>query len=393
MVNDKSKSTCNNLGYLRVLFFHNTLPEYRIQWFMKLANKANIKFVFTNEYLNRKNYGFNIDYDKVKNLDCTFISNGIKGFKQLYRIIIDIRFFDFVELPSIDTLREAIISAIIIFKCKCCNVKVGYFWEKWEAPKDKQPLKRKIKNFLLRLVHFFVYKYVDVLFSVGLKNKAYFISCGVSENKIYWVPNVSETPKCKYEDIRAKFDIDKDKKLILYLGRVLPQKGVRNLIKSISMLDETAKNSCCLLVAGDGEDLNYCKSLATSLNLSNIRFSGKVVPSERGNYFSQCDIFVYPVTYYKGWVDVWGLTLNEALQHCKFIIATEAVGSSFELIENNVNGFRIRPDSLVELTESIKKSINNNKGVLVKTKSLELIHIYNYENMADVYLSIVRSLL
>ena len=32
---------------LKILFFHNTLPEYRIGWFQSLAKHADVVFVFT----------------------------------------------------------------------------------------------------------------------------------------------------------------------------------------------------------------------------------------------------------------------------------------------------------------------------------------------------------
>ena len=34
---------------VNVLFFHNTLPEYRIGWFEALSERVNVEFVFTNE--------------------------------------------------------------------------------------------------------------------------------------------------------------------------------------------------------------------------------------------------------------------------------------------------------------------------------------------------------
>ena len=32
---------------LNILFFHNTLPEYRIGWFEALSERVNVEFVFT----------------------------------------------------------------------------------------------------------------------------------------------------------------------------------------------------------------------------------------------------------------------------------------------------------------------------------------------------------
>lgn len=71
---------------LNILFFHNTLPEYRIGWFKELNKKANVEFVFTNEKQNEKDYGFKIEYNKVKELKCFFCKTVKKVFKS-YNIL------------------------------------------------------------------------------------------------------------------------------------------------------------------------------------------------------------------------------------------------------------------------------------------------------------------
>ena len=221
---------------LNILFFHNTLPEYRIGWFEALSERVNVEFVFTNEKQNEKDYGFEIEYERAKKLKCTFLSGGKQGIRELKQIIENVEKYDFVELPPIDSIREVIYSAYIIYKCREKNVKTGYFWEKWDAPIEKQPVMRRIKNLVLRIIPGAIYKQVDVIFSTGKKNREYFISNGVNKNKIVWIPDVSETPECEYSDLRKKYTIPSESKIILYLGRVLQQKGVQNLIEASIVL-------------------------------------------------------------------------------------------------------------------------------------------------------------
>lgn len=376
---------------LNVLFFHNTMPEYRIGWFCNLAKEANVDFVFTNEKLNKKDYGFEIEYEKAKELKCTFLSNGVAGFIELIKILEDIENYDFVELPPLDSLREVIYGAYIVFKAKTKKVKTGYFWEKWDAPRKMQPLERKIKNLILRIIPGMIYRQVDVIFSTGKKNREYFVSNGINENKIVWIPDVSETQNCEEINIREKYNIPNSSKLILYLGRMMKQKGVEVLIEAFSSLDSETKENSYLLIAGDGENLENCKQLAKHLKIKNIQFVGKVNPSIRGNYFKQCDVFVYPVIYYRGRVDVWGLTLNEAIQYGKVIIATEAVGSSYELIENGVNGFRIEAGNI----EAMKNALVRSMSVPIKAsaiqKDAELFKKFNYINMAKEYIDAIAN--
>lgn len=376
-----------NLNRQRILFFHNTLPEYRIGWFIELDKQADIDFIFTNEKLNEKDYGFKIEYDKIKKLNCTFLTDGRCGFKELKKLMRMVKRYDFVELPPIDSLREAIYSAYIVRVCKKAGVRTGYFWEKWEAPVCYQPLERRIKNLILRIIPRAIYKHVDLIFSVGRKNREYFLSNGIDEKRICWIPDVSETPDCEFIDIREIYNIPKTSTLILYLGRLMPQKGVTKLIESFAQLDRDIQYRSFLLIAGDGDDLKECRSLAQKLDVKNIAFAGAVNPAERGNYFEQCDIFVYPVTYYMGWVDVWGLTINEAVQHGKAVIATDAVGSAYELIEDGVNGYRVEPGNVEQLRDAIKKVMKLGITESVRKKDEELINCYCFENMAETFIN------
>ena len=115
---------------LKILFFHNTLPEYRIGWFEELSRLADVQFVFTNESLNKKNYGFDIDYECAADLKYKFLAEGKKGERELDEILEKVANYDFVELPPIDSLREVVCGKKIVRACKNKNVRMGYFWEK-----------------------------------------------------------------------------------------------------------------------------------------------------------------------------------------------------------------------------------------------------------------------
>ena len=109
-------------------------------------------------------------------------------------------------------------------------------------------------------------------------------------------------------------------------------------------------------------------------------------------YFSQCDIFVHPGTFYEGRTDVWGLTINEALQFGKVIISTNAVGSAYDLINEN-NGFMVEESNVDELRQAIINISNHNIEFISKIESDRLKKIYSYENMANAFLNNVSKLL
>jgi len=347
-----------------------------------------IKYVITNEKLVKKIYKYDIESKELADMDFLILNKCVKGISQLYTLGKNIRKYDYVELPPVDSLRELWISYILTKVCRKNRVVLGYFWEKWEAPKDKQPVKRKIKNRILGTAAKFIYKRADIIFAGGNLSKKYFIDNGIDEEKIYILPNTSETPQCAISDLRNQYGIG-DRRVLLYLGRIMQEKGLDYLIKAFAKLKN--QDDFFLMIAGQGEYRSECERLANELHIKNLCFVGPVLPNERANYFSQCDMFIFPGTFRNGCVDVWGLTINEAIQHKKIVISTNAVGSANDLIFDGINGYLVEAENVDALCEAIEKAAKNQfLQETTFTKDLELGKLYSYDSMAGVYLKTVK---
>lgn len=366
----------------KILFFTNSIPAYRVPWFECLDANSDIKFVITNQKLVQKNYKTETPKNDISNV--IYLSEGLKWYKELKKILNENEQYDFVEFPPIDSAKEYFISKILLRYCKKYKYKTGYFWEKWEAPEEKQPLKRKIKNFILRIVPRSIYKNIDVIFAGSSESKKYFKKNNITEEHIVLLPDTSVVPNCRYENIRSKYSIPDDRKIILYFGRLIPEKGADVLIRAFAQVPN--RKSYHLLIAGDGPERDMCETLSRNLNIDNITFAGLVDPSKRKNYFSQCDVFVFPCTFRGGWVDVWGLTNNEAMQYGKPVISTFAVGSAIDLIKPGINGYIIEPGNDRELCDTIEKIFNSNILKTSKEYDKKLMKKYSTENMTKIFL-------
>jgi glycosyltransferase involved in cell wall biosynthesis len=340
-------------------------------------------------YINKKIYGNDIDYESMSKLDYFILSKGIKGFVEIYKEVCSMK-FNVVVIPPLDSINEYIKGLFIFCLCKYKRKKTVYFWEKWEAPKNKQPLKQRFKNCLMRNTAKVIFKRVDMCLSPGRKNREYFIKAGVKNENIREIHNSSEVPRCDSFNIKKKFLIPQNCKIILYYGRIIRQKGLDILIRAYSQLPKEIKLNTYLLVIGDGDFKLECEVLANKLCIENIKFIGYVNPQYRYIYFSQCDVFVLPGWFYKGKTDVWGLTINEALQCGKVIISTNAVGSAYELINNN-NGLMIEENNVNSLKSALISLYDNPLDHKAVKEAAKLLKKYNYETMAsDFYRAIIK---
>ena len=230
----------------------------------------------------------------------------------------------------------------------------------------------------------------NVIFVYGIKTKEYLQKFTIDEAKIQIIYNVSEMPEYTiYDDIRKKFHIGKEKRIILYFGRIIKRKGLDVLLKAYAELDIDTKKKVHLLICGEGEFEEECKVLADSLDIENITWVGNVHPDRRYEYFNQCDIYVLPSYFYHGKSEAWGLTINEAIQCGKAVIGTTAVGAAYELINEN-NGRMVKANSVEELRNAIENLVTSNIYELAIQEDYKICKKYNYENSANLLCDILK---
>ena len=234
-------------GSMRVLIMHNAIPEYRIPWFKIINQSCEAKFVFTNYKLTQKLYHFDIDYQAIDDLNYLIMGQKQAFIFDAYKVLSEMDSFDFVEFPPTDSIKEFLLSLLVMIKCKISHIKTGYFWEKWEAPLRKQPLKRRLINFLMNMAAGLIYRHADLIFAGSQSSREYFIKHSVNEEKIVVLPDACETPYCAAEDLRKKYGITSNKKVILYFGRLLVQKGLHILLDALNELPD--KNDYVLIVS------------------------------------------------------------------------------------------------------------------------------------------------
>jgi glycosyltransferase involved in cell wall biosynthesis len=369
---------------MKVLFYHNTASEYRIPLFQEMSEKLDITFVFTRMSLAKKIYGNDTDDEKLQHIRYILLNEGFRAFCEIWRQISN-KDVQCVVMPTLDSFMETLLAYWIFAVAMIKNKKVFYFWGKWEAPNNQQSIGKKIKNTVQRTIARFVYRRADHCFTYGEKSKKYFINNGIIPDKISITGNVSMMPVCACSDLREELNIPHNSKIILYFGRIIKKKGLDILIHSFHNLPNDIKEHCCLVVVGSGDYENECKEIATTLGIPNIRWCGYVHPDKRYQYFSQCDVFVLPTYHFEGSVEGWGLTINEAIQCGKAVVATSAVGCADELITNQ-NGRIAVEGSIKSMTIALMDVLDENKMKNVENENKRIMEIFNYHKSADVFI-------
>lgn len=165
-----------------------------------------------------------------------------------------------------------------------------------------------------------------------------------------------------------------DKKIILFVGRLVKRKGVNYLI--LALKEVLKEIEAKLIIVGDGGERKNLEKLTNELNLNNyVEFKGFVSDKELAYYYKNCDLFVLPaIVDEKGDTEGLGVVLLEAMVYKKPVIAS-AVGGILDIVKDYENGIlvpekepKILAEKILEVLkdEKLAKKLGENGYKLVK---------------------------
>ncbi|MDP8218135.1 MAG: glycosyltransferase family 4 protein [Candidatus Theseobacter exili] len=214
---------------------------------------------------------------------------------------------------------------------------------------------------LLKKISYTILLKADEIITVSedLHNKV--VNMGIPASKIHTVPNgidfESFKPRSK-DEAREKLNIPMNSRIVLYIGRLIPLKGIEYLIEAIKKIEK--KNNLKVYLIGEGNYRHELEDQAKSIQ-NTIVFCGQQPPSLIPVWLNAADIFVLP-SLSEGRPNV----VLEALAIGIPVIATK-VGGIPELIKDDLNGFLVPAKSSVSLAERLNLLLSD-KTVMYKFK-------------------------
>lgn len=164
------------------------------------------------------------------------------------------------------------------------------------------------------------------------------------------------------------------KKIILYVGRMLPIKGVDVLLNAFYGFNDEVG----LYLVGGGMTDEY-KAIIKEKRIKNCHFIPHLQLEELKNYYRIADVFVLPTR-----SDTWGLVINEAMIYGLPIVTTKSCVAGLELIDDSVNGYLVNSEDYEAMKNRIAKLLaDNNACREIGIRNFDKIHCYTFENMAS----------
>lgn len=366
---------------LKILFVHHTAMWYRKPFFHHLSNDYDVEFWFTNVEGYNQTYGteFSKEIPGMEGINYQVAKNrwGV-AWSAIKRAMGD---YDIFVGGSWDTPTDVFETLLYYLVVKLKRKPFILWREDWDW--NVNTPKRKIAKFIAGIIS----KGADAILVPGIKHREFFTGLGAAPHKIFIMPNVSnleykEEDKENRDKIAAKLGIE-DKKVILFVGRLIKLKGVQYLLPAFAKLHEKMDDSV-LVVVGEGECLVQFKNIVRDLNLEDtVFFPGNVDNQLLGAYYLLSDVFVLPsITTHHA--DACPLVVNEAMYFGKPVVTSDAVGTTF-MIEEGVNGFVVPERNSEELYQAIHRVLENpEKEERMGKASKKIIDEgFTYQNMVD----------
>jgi glycosyltransferase involved in cell wall biosynthesis len=253
---------------------------------------------------------------------------------------------------------------VCVLKRKPLFVRLGgdYAWEQGqqrfglnknldEYTRDRTHAPWQVK--LLSSLQSFLVKRAKVVIAPSEYLKGIIVSWGVDSEKVHVIYSALSSLSIDAPKSDLRTELSYEGKVISTAGRLVPWKGIHELIDVFSVLQKDIPD-LFLTIIGDGPEEAALKAHVERLSLERkVRFAGKLSKTDLGKAVKGSDVFVLNSSYE-------GLShqLLEVMQLGVPIVASD-VGGNPELIHNEVSGLLVPNGDREALREAIRRIIEN----------------------------------
>lgn len=225
-------------------------------------------------------------------------------------------------------------------------------------------------------------KYADEIIVLSKNVQDYFIK--VYDRETVFIPNgISKPDNYEPEIIKNKYGLDKDG-YILFLGRLVPEKGVHYLIEAYKELNTDKK---LVIAGGSSHTKEYESELKALANGNeNIIFTGFIQGKELDELYSNAYIYCLPSD-----LEGMPISLLEAMSYGNCCLTSNIAECSEVCGENAVY---FEQGNVQSLKSTLEELLKNEERVskLKNTAARYILSRYNWDNVCDDTLKLYESI-
>lgn len=204
--------------------------------------------------------------------------------------------------------------------------------------------------------------------------------CGFSAKEFYVIEK---------KIARQKLNLNQHEKILLQLGRMVPRKGVDNVIRALSHMNGNLENTRLLIVGGesDGPDEEFTPEIGRLRKIAieegvaeHVTFTGRRDRDLLKYFYAAADVFITTP-----WYEPFGITPLEAMACGTPVIGADVGGIKYS-VTNNKTGFLVPPKDPAALAEKIECLISDPQLLLaMKKNAVDHVHkFFTWSKVANI---------
>ncbi len=184
--------------------------------------------------------------------------------------------------------------------------------------------------------------------------------CGhfhVSDKKVEVIPNAIDWSKYEIgvdrSAVRARYGVQPHEKLVLCVGRLVPQKGIEYLLQSVPLVSRYRQDAKFIIV-GDGWYRDHLQWVANSTGQGwRIRFTGFIPDADLIALTKSSDVLVVPSVY-----EPFGIVALQGMA-AEVPLVVSQVGGLQEFVEHDRTGVLVYPRNPESIAWGIERILSN----------------------------------
>lgn len=240
-----------------------------------------------------------------------------------------------------------------------------------------------------RLIDRTLARYDDVALAESQRTKDFLVSSeGYRPDKVHLVQNGVDLKKYQFDEQarqlwRTRWGINETDILIGAIGRLHPQKGFDNLIRSIHTLSSSVTGVKWVII-GEGSQESVLKKQSRRFGL-NVLFPGKISPLNE--IYSALDIYVQSSRY-----EGLSNALLEAMSSNLPIVAT-SVDGTLDLARDGQNMVLVPPNDINALSKALNKLIVSPQlRISLGSQARKTVEVHSLQKMVKEVEEVYRTL-
>ncbi len=179
----------------------------------------------------------------------------------------------------------------------------------------------------------------------------------VDEDAVFVAPNAVDNDffawaaaATRQDAARWRRELVLPERYFLFVGRLVREKGVFELLSAYVKLDESMRRQVGLVFVGEGAVREQLELQAASVAPGMIRFAGFAQREQLASYYALAEMAILPT-----YTDPWGLVVNEAMACGLPVIVSQIAGCAADLVKENWNGLLVAPRDVAGLTSAMRR--------------------------------------